>query len=104
MRRDLDPLRVKFSGGLRNLRARGLRDRRLNFKISSKRRRVGLRRTYRAAAPFKFKFNQGVKDGESKEGQRTAMKKFYLKISLFAFITAFAAIPAAAQSSLTGLI
>lgn len=26
MRRDLDPLRVKFSGGLRNLRARGLRD------------------------------------------------------------------------------
>ncbi len=32
------------------------------------------------------------------------MKKFYLKISLFAFITAFAAIPAAAQSSLTGLI
>ena len=26
MRRDLDPLRVKFGGGLRNLRARGLRD------------------------------------------------------------------------------
>ena len=32
------------------------------------------------------------------------MKEFYLKISLFTFITAFAAIPAAAQSSLTGLI
>ncbi len=32
------------------------------------------------------------------------MKKFYLKISLFAFIMAFVSIPAAAQSSLTGLI
>ena len=32
------------------------------------------------------------------------MKKLYLKIWLLAFITAFAAIPAAAQSPLTGLI
>ena len=32
------------------------------------------------------------------------MKKFYLKISLFTFIMAFVSIPAAAQSSLTGLI
>ena len=32
------------------------------------------------------------------------MKKFYLKISLFAFITAFAAIPAAAQPPLVSLI
>ena len=32
------------------------------------------------------------------------MKKFYLKIWVFAFIAAFAAIPAAAQSPLTGLI
>ena len=32
------------------------------------------------------------------------MKKFYLKISLFAFITAFAAIPVAAQPPLVSLI
>ena len=32
------------------------------------------------------------------------MKKFYLKISLFAFITAFVVIPAAAKSHLTSLI
>ena len=32
------------------------------------------------------------------------MKKFYLKISLFAFIAAFAAIPAAAQPPLVSLI
>ena len=32
------------------------------------------------------------------------MKKFYLKISLFTFITAFVSIPAVAQSPLTGLI
>ena len=44
-----------------------------------------------------FKYNRRLKQG-------VLMKKFYLKIWLLAFIMVFVVIPAAAQSSLTGLI
>lgn len=83
-----------------------MRSGRRNFKILSMRTGGG-RDCAALIAPLRllnfkkqlkiFIYNRRLKQG-------VLMKKFYLKISLFTFITAFVVIPAAAKSHLTSLI